>query len=620
MLPEKKLTPATPPAEESPDGLTRVRQQLGAELTPALGNMDRLVTLLRVYPLGHPLVDQFATQLAAKLAKLAERFGAIELTVTADAIASEWGDLLWDARRSERGHFLWFQAFSEGLSGFIIHDDLDADELQRFMQLVNRCDLRQLPTDDDIITLAWEARLEAIEIISSPGAAAATVCGALGALPEHQVHAQLVDAAITPATKAARALHTHARTLPALDSFTQHHLQQTIAGAGGGRAPLGAEQIAEALRVDPSWIERVSAEWQHGADLEYRLIEALISILRTSPGTPQAAMAAETILTLATQLFEEQNWTALASQIRLLRARQADLARSQHKPLDEVIAFISTPARLETLLYQVQRARADHVMLSDLLVTLDADLVQRQLLGALADGKRELRAVNVLVDILIRVTTPATMNALREAKLLDSPFYLTRMMDGLAGRKLGTLAPTIAQLYCAALTHDLIDLRRAALLAYTHEWGTQSILDNQVRQLADDSDEQIRQLALDLLRRERPQVFLDLLDELVEGGHIAHRSPGEVRYLVRQYMELRPGGEAKLRGLIDTNGWFSSERRELARGVAAVLIEYGDAKTIAAITEQARSLWTYPKLRLEYRRLLERIQLEQREAKDEEPS
>lgn len=152
-----------------------------------------------------------------------------------------------------------------------------------------------------------------------------------------------------------------------------------------------------------------------------------------------------------------------------------------------------------------------------------------------------------------------------------------------------------------------MDLRAGALHAYDPQWGSQHILETFVKPLTSDRDEQIRKLAMELLRRERPQVFLALLQSLVEDGQIVDRSPSELRFMLRQYMQHYPGGEAKLRALLHTSGWFNAERRELARCVATILIEFGDAETITLISAQARNLWTYPKLRHEYRRLLERI-------------
>lgn len=148
---------------------------------------------------------------------------------------------------------------------------------------------------------------------------------AFGALSEREATEALLDASINPASGAAQRLVTPGAGHAQLDIFTQHNVSEALGSPTLSSPPISAEDLSHALRIDPSWFARIHDEWQHGVDLEHRLVEALISILRTSPSSPQASVAYETILRLTTQLFDDQSWSALSSLLLLLRARQAEL-------------------------------------------------------------------------------------------------------------------------------------------------------------------------------------------------------------------------------------------------------------------------------------------------------
>jgi hypothetical protein len=577
-------------------------------MSAIFGGLDRLVTLLRVYPMSHPLVDGFAQQLAQRTNTLAEAHGPMVVQIGAIELRTEWGERFFSQENSERDHFIWFQPFSDGLATLIFEAGVTAEELQRLMMIINRSDLRKLPPDDDAVTVLWEASLAHIQAESLDGFVDAGEGGILGELTEPQARELVVSASIAPGSPSATRLVTLTRSFPAspVDAFTRHH---ALDAARVVSTTHNAEEMAEALRVDPAWMGRLMAEWTAGADLEYRLVEALLSLIRTSPGTPIAARAADTIVQLTTQLFAASAWASVISLVKLLRARQS-LFKGDDNPLAALLALASDPLQLETLIFLCQTSdEPTQRQLIELLGLLDHALVQRQLLRSLADEKKELRSLDALITLLAAVTDPQRMGEWYTAELLASVTYLTRMTQGLRGRALGDMARAATHIFTAALKSPLTELRRDALLAYNAEWGSQTILERDVEPMMSDSDELIRQHAMDLLRRERPQSFLSRLDAIIERADFTHRPPGELRFLLKHYLELRPGSEPKLRALLKTRGWFSAEGRMVAASVARLLCERGDEPSIALVRARAHSALVAPKLRQDYRRALERAGL-----------
>lgn len=610
MITTETDTPArrTPrPGEEIDEAERQRRRHLSGELAAIFGGLDRLVTLLRVYPMGHPLVDGFASQLAARLDAVISEHGPQTVKLGASDLSTAWGAPFFSQEGSERDHFVWFQSFSDGLAALTFEAGISAEELERLMMIINRADLRRLPPDDDTVTALWEAALPHVEATSLDGFVDAGGGAILGELTEPQARTLVVQASIMPASPAATRLVALTQGFPtsSVDSFTRHHARDATQLIARDSSKTGAAEMAEALRVDPAWLERLMGEWTAGADLEYRLVEALLSIIRTAPGTAVAGRAADTIVQLTTQLFTERAWPSVISLVRLLRARQA-LFKDGADPLAEILALASDPLQLEALIFLCQKDRAAQPQLIELLSLLDHALVQRQILRALADEKKELRAPDALLAILIAVTDEQTQLAWCAEELMSSPTYLTRMVQALRGKPLGQNARAASRILAAALTSSFTPLRRDALLAYSAEWGSQTILERDVEPLMSDRDEEVRQLAMDLLRRERPQSFLARLDMIIEQADFTHRQPGELRFILKHYLELRPGSEAKLLALLDTKGWFSAERRHVAISVARLLIDLGDAATITFVRQQADSVWVAPALRKEYRRLLER--------------
>jgi hypothetical protein len=603
--PPKRLTMR--PGEEIDEDERQERRQLSSELAAIFGGLDRLVTLLRVYPMGHPLVYGFASQLAARLNAAIEQHGPLTVQLGASDLSTDWGAPFFSQEGSERDHFIWFQSFSDGLAALTFEAGITAEELERLMMIINRADLRRLPPDDDTVTVLWEAALSHVEATSLDGFVDAGGGAILGELTEPQARTLVVQASIMPSSPAATRLIELSQGAPhsPVDSFTRHHARDATQLIAKNSSQTGAAEMAEALRVDPAWLERLMGEWTAGADLEYRLVEALLSIIRTSPGSAAASRAADTIVQLTTQLFTERAWPSVISLVRLLRARQA-LFKGGADPLAEILALASDPLQLEALIFLCQKDRAAQPQLIELLSLLDHALVQRQLLRSLADEKKELRAPDAIVAILFAVTDEQTQLAWCAEELMSSAIYLTRMVQALRGKPLGPNVHAASRILAAALKSSFAPLRRDALLAYSAEWGSQTILERDVEPMMSDRDEEVRQLAMDLLRRERPQSFLARLDLIIEQADFTHRQPGELRFILKHYLELRPGCEAKLLVLLDTKGWFSAERRHVATSVARLLIELGDASTIAFVRQQAASIWVAPSLRNEYRRLLAR--------------
>lgn len=584
----------------------RWREGITNEMTSIFHMLDRLIMLMRVYPSGHPLIDHFAQQVHERLLGLMERSGYIYFKLDATELLTEWDTVFFSDEISERENFVWYTAAADGISSVQIEPEVSVKALTRFIAVINRTNLGHIPADDDTVTLLWEENLEHILTHAIEGFVDAKDMELFGQYKPSEVKAFVYETALDPQSEHKQTLgtlfdagQTH------LDPFTRQHTEASERAIPPG---MTADMVADAFRVERRWIQHLAQEWSQGADLEYRLIEALVSIIRTAPSSNQSGNAGDTILDISTQLLDHERYDVVAMIVSLLRHRLSALQGSiERNPKDELLDFISDPMRVEVLIYQAQKQPEKRAAIVRLLKLLEPTSVQRQTITWLVDKKKEIVSLPTLIEVLFSITDAKNQQNLLTEELVRDERYLTHMLQGMRGQKLPQELHVGPKLFTSALSHDNFLLRRAALEIVDTVWCSPQVIDAYIEPLISDDDAQIRHLAIDLVRKLSPESFKIKLQELVEQQDFGQRSATELRYLLRLYLDEFPERHEKLYALIDIRGWLNEIKVEIAKATALVLLSRGDQRAKEILQRRADSLLSAPNLREEYKKLLERF-------------
>ena len=588
----------------------RHQAQVAAQMNTLLHTLDRMITLLRVYPHGHPLIETFAEQTVNQLNELAEQEEYIYIRLKPTELLTEWNTPFFTREESERENFLWYQAAADGLVSIEIRPGLTSRELIDFMSVINRAELGKLPIDDDTITILWDLDIENIDYHAIEGYIDTGEAGVFGNLSEPEAKVMVMSAAINPVGEQGKKLTTIFEGMPStkVDVFTKIQYKAEPLKA---MPDIPADALAEAFRVDTSWSKTLLDEWTSGDNLEYRLIESLLSVVRTNPDAKQSENAVDTIVQITNQLLESADYKTVSLILKLLRARRANFEGTEINPLARMLEYISDPMRLEALIFQAQKVPGDRPAIIDLLKLLDEERVQNQILITLSSPSKEIRAVSALVDILLAVTTRQTELKLIDEKYISKDVYFVRTLQGLRGRDISEY-PILPRLLTLAMKQESREVRLQALGLAEPSWCTAMVLDQYVAPLLSDDDQEIRRLAIQIMRDYRPDIFKEWLESHMKIEELVYRSAGEMRFLLKLWVEEDSSNLRALRDMLDTRGWFNNKRRLLAKNAALVLLEFNDTTTIESLKQSASSLWTAPSLRKEYRSILEQfdIQLE----------
>ena len=100
--------------------------------------VDKFVLLLRVYPTGHPLVENFAVSMIQQLREYFKQHDTMYVRVKATELLTEWDEPFFTRQESEREHFLWYIPSIDGLVGFEIPKSVPVKEMVKFLSAISK--------------------------------------------------------------------------------------------------------------------------------------------------------------------------------------------------------------------------------------------------------------------------------------------------------------------------------------------------------------------------------------------------------------------------------------------------------------------------------------------------
>lgn len=587
-------------------GERRRREAIINELESLFHNIDRCILLMRVYPTGHPLIDSLVEQTHGRFLDFIHRQGYLFMYLEATELKTEDGDVFFSNEISEQEHFIWYTPAADGIVSVQMQPEMTAGEFMRFVQVINRASMGRAPVDDDTVTLLWEEDLQGIDVHAIEGFVDVKDMDLFGEYQPKEVKKFVYDAAFEPVGEAKQKLQTLFESDGAkMTTFGSLHEQ--VKPITDRAHSLPPEMVADAFRVDMTWVDHLAEEWDAGEDLEYRLIEALLSILRTVPDSEHGANAADTIHNIAVQLLDAENYDAVATVLKLLQKRLDGVKVGERNPRDELLEFLTDPMRVEALLFQAQKYVGKRKQLIELLSLLDHNNIQTFVLNTLADEKKEVTSLPTLIDIVLAVTNANNQRFLIAQEFTSKDAYLQRMLMGLRGRTLGELniGP---RLFVKALEHKQALIRKSALEAAEDAWYTPKVIEDYIKPLMSDEHEQVRQLAFEVMRKQAPEEFKAQIGAIVEAGDFLNRPPVEMRYMMRLYLDVFPERRGHLHPLVDVTGWFDEQKRKTAVAAAMLILSIGgDEEGTALIVKRSKAFTTHPALKSEYQGLLERF-------------
>ncbi len=580
----------------------RERQKLAGELTMIFHAFDRLANLMRVYPKRHPLVDALTGQVAGIVNDLLVDHGIVRLTLHASDIKLEGQDVCFSRDLTERDDYIWYDPYADGLVWFSLEAGLTTKELMNFMDVIVRVNAGNVGEDDDTTTLLWEIESEHIDFESLEGFVDGGIIDDLGCTEPEAVN-HVVDLAMSPDedNPLLGSMFVHSMKSDDLDIFTRMHLQT----ADKMSMPrMADDDISYAFGIDKVAMRKLLDEWGSGLNLEYRLIETLLSIIRTQPKSSAGERASSIITQVTLQLLDKEEIHGVVVILRLLQARRKLLELAKADPLADLIERLTAPFQLEATLNLFEKEPSKREDIATMLGLLSPVKVQAHLLTVLA-RQGQVSNEETLVTVLRQVTTPETEMALTSGEQLRSTSYLRRMLFGLSLFADAAEWEPATRLVRAGLGHDDDELKMLAMAVEHPFVESGSAAQAFLVPMSIKGGTEVRQRALALLAKFHRALFLKSVKENLLEGKFAGRSHGEVRFLMRTYIEHVPDAPVQLREMVDVSGVFNEEAREFAKLAAMTLIEHRDEGVVEIMRTRAGSLWSSPTLRKQYKEILE---------------
>ncbi|QDG52371.1 hypothetical protein FIV42_16970 [Persicimonas caeni] len=566
------------------------------------GMLDRVVTVLRVYPRHHPVIDSVTQQAVNRLQEVLDAGRPVTVELTPSQVLSEWGEEVFSREMSESERFIWYKPNSDGLRFLTFRPGLDAADLQQLMQVVTAIDSGEVGSDDDTITLLWEKQLDTIAYRSVDTFVDSETIEEFNQRTSKEVVDMVVEAAIEPDGESGQEIDRifeHVG-IDCLDWFTAERVGQSFL-----TKPIAASEddLAFALSVTENLVGSLYTEWHSGSLLEFRFIEALLSVIRTSPTSLAAEHARMVIEKMTVEMLDKEMYAAALHVLRLLQTRTEMFERADENPIEAVFASASEPERVEGLLWQLQKSDSPEPM-RELLTLLDADAVQRRTLAMLSSDDTELAHPERLIELLVEVTDESNADAIRADEHLANEPFLERLLDCIPPERLADWAPA-QKVVVAAIATGKLALQRKALELDFVGWADMTLARSTLFPLIDHHEQDIRTRTYELLGQYQPQVLQERLRRLLEGGELGKKPMGEIRFLMQTFVEAHPSHLDELRNQLDTRGWFGEANAKCAKAAARILLEKGDAKARATIEALSNSLLTAPGLKDAYKRLLQ---------------
>lgn len=580
----------------------REDQKLAQEASAIFNMFDRIATMMRVYPKGHPLLDELGVSAAERIHRGIQQVGEIDVKIGAHALSTFYGTEFFSAESSEKGQYIWYNAYADGLQRLTFLEGVTPTEIINFLNIINKSHAGTIHSDDDTVTLLWELELKNIEYFAVEGFVDSGGLESFSNMNEQEAIETIADAAIDPKSESAKTLMTMFSnlTMVNLDVFTRMQIDSQKRMVV---QELKDTDLAYAFGVDPALIEKLGTEWTAGVDLEYRLIEALLSIVRSAPTSEAATRASELIKDVTYQLLDSGLYEQARRVLELLHDRRKLFQQSEIDPLGVLIERLSDPLQLEALLHTLQKNTKARDSLVKLLLLLGPAKVLKQVLTLLADEKRKVVAIAQLVDVILAAVSTENEGQLMAPELTHSTVYFTRLLGELADRDLSAFGPA-PRLIRAALATDSKEAQAAALHLKHDVFRDQVLAEKYLVPLSQQTDEELRKVAFEKLGSYHPELFKNSIRDNLLTREFKGRTHAELRFLMRIFLESSDEAPATLRSMVDLAGWFPSGHREFAKMAAAVLLENHDLTTKEIVLKRASAFWTHPDLKRSYKESL----------------
>ncbi len=583
----------------------REDRKLAAELTQIFNAFDRIFTMMRVYPPTHPLVAELVRVVLGRLEPILERENSVYFNLDAHELQTLRGTPFFSQELAERDQFVWYAAYSDGLLQIEIERGVTDAELRGLLRVINQSAQGTIASDDDTVTLLWEQQNPHIRHFAVEGFVDHGELEDFGERTEKDAIEMIADAAVDPNSEEAAELHRlfDNLNLAHLDLFTRMQIE---ANAKIIVPELRDQDLAYAFAIPLNLIDQLGDEWRAGADLEYRLIEALLSTIRTAPASVGASRAAEIITAVTRQLLDHEMFEEAVRILELLHDRRELFLDTEIDPLGELIDQLAEPVQIEGLVNLFQLRPDLRQALTRLLKLLGREVLVTQIARLLADPDRKVVAVSELVDILFEAVDDATAHLVTEPGYLDQPIYLKRLMPELVTRDFAAWKPTTVLIHKAIASKDP-EVRDLALSLEHPCWDDLELAQQYLVPMANDPDDKIRKLALRMLADKHPAIFKEAISDTVLARKMGNRTHAELRFLMRAFLDSADEGAEFLRSLLEVKGWFGSDATEFAKMAAAILVEAGDMLAVEKIRAAQSSIFTNPELKRSYTQIIQRF-------------
>ena len=625
--------PTQPPSPTAPEGdeasaqggqaapadEEQLRLRIKRQMNTFFHTVDKFVMLLRVYPAGHPLVENFAENMIHQLREYFKLRDTMYVRVKATELLTEWDEPFFTKDESEREHFLWYIPSVDGLVGFEIPSTVPVKEMVKFLSAISKANSRALPLDDDTITVLWDYDLQHIEIHAIENYLSDDT-DLFDDMDGGEAMVTLMGAVIAPGgeeSKTLKSIFQEQRTTLDADAFTRSQYDpEKILDVPA----VPPDMLADAFRVDTSWSKDLAEEWTSGDNLEYRLIEALLSIVRTDQFSEPAVQAIETIGDIVSNLLDTAEYEKVRPLLELIRKREPLFGEDEARnPLSLMMASIIDPMRVEALLFQAQKYSDDRDELRKIFRFCKKDMIQGSVLTMLSTENRELLDIDLLFDVLLDATVKSNELQWLQEKYASKLIYYKRLLP--CFRRIPIEEHQIVQrLLARALDLDDREIRARVLALADTSWCSSLVIEKYIKPCMNDADPDIRKLAIDAVRRLDLASFQTWIKQAMDFDTLGFRPQSEVLFLLRYYMEIEPGSIDRLRDMLHTRGWFNEKRRKLARYVSQALLERGDHATFELLEKQSTSILLSPSLKEDYLQLLARFRPQFREGAAPDPS
>lgn len=542
---------------------------------------SRTLKTLRLYGAGNPTCERFRVELFAALDELLQNGGPLCLRFTSDGIL--WRDQLLN-RSQPREENVGLLFFRDGIHSITFSPGVDRAELDQFLDVVLRASDRLQRSEEDLVTLLWDAELvhfdmayvsaEAtidLEEEHDPGAAAGGREGTPMAFPSST--AQAPEGApvagaplsgVAAATAPAGASRSEDWTAKDPGKVLDAEFDELLASSAGEVERFHRERAEEAL-VDPQ-----------DATLEL-FVDAFGAGLLSADRLVLAPMVERLFHDALLQGQWERARHAITLLIECQPAGEVTIAGLDALAHPDSVVTASVVAQLD------RQSQADVALFLDLVAALGPQGLDWFLMVLFESGQQRVRR-----PLARAITELAADDLPRLTRWLGDPrWYVVRnvvhILRGIGG---GDMVPALARV----IGHEdrRVVLEVIGALARAEPWESRPLL----LRLLDTKDDRVLSSALHLLSVSRDPEVAGRLIERVQQPDFATRSADEQRAVLSALGTT--GDDAALPALLallDPARRPAREGEELAPGLARCIARIGTPVAIQALENATRSRW-----------------------------